>query len=254
MKQEEKNRKSREHILEYAFGEFSEQGYQGASVNAICTAGKISKGLLYHYYADKDALYLACVEKCYQELTAALSAALKAETVTPDQYFDTRLDFFAQHPEHQRLFCDTVVNPPRHLRRELADRSDGAVSRLWPVLHDDDYLPDHRRIPVWAVPFRHSSGAFLYSLHSDSAQTVGSCRHLRLPAWGRYSDHFGLRFLDTGHEACRVQEYARNLKSISSNRITTRGTVRKRLCHGLLYLFLIIPRTNEENASCCDWI
>ena len=119
MKQEEKNRKSREHILEYAFEEFAEQGYQGASVNTICAAGKISKGLLYHYYADKDALYLACVEVCFQELTSALSAALDAQTVTPDAYFDARLVFFAQHPQHRRLFCDTVVNPPRHLQREL---------------------------------------------------------------------------------------------------------------------------------------
>ena len=120
VKQEEKSRKSKAHILEYAFAEFAAKGYLGASVNTICAAGKISKGLLYHYYADKDALYLACVETCFQELTAALSAELKAETVTPDQYFDTRLAFFAQHPLHQRLFCDTVVNPPRHLLRELA--------------------------------------------------------------------------------------------------------------------------------------
>lgn len=120
MKQEEKSKKSREHILEYAFAEFAEKGYLGASVNTICTAGKISKGLLYHYYADKDALYLNCVELCFQELTSALSAALNAQTVTSDQYFDARLTFFVQHPHHQRLFCDTVVNPPRHLLRELA--------------------------------------------------------------------------------------------------------------------------------------
>ncbi|MGM9548547.1 MAG: TetR/AcrR family transcriptional regulator [Faecousia sp.] len=120
MKQEEKSRKSREHILEYAFAEFAGKGYLGASVNTICAAGKISKGLLYHYYSDKDALYLACVNMCFQELTATLEAALNAETVTPDQYFDTRLVFFAQHPLHQRLFCDTVVNPPHHLLRELA--------------------------------------------------------------------------------------------------------------------------------------
>ena len=119
MKQEEKSQKSRAHILEYAFAEFAEQGYLGASVNTICAAGKISKGLLYHYYADKDALYLACVRQCFQDLTSALSSALNAKTVTPDQYFDTRLVFFAQHPRHQRLFCDTVVNPPRHLLREL---------------------------------------------------------------------------------------------------------------------------------------
>ena len=119
MKQEEKNRKSREHILEYAFEEFAEQGYQGASVNTICAAGRISKGLLYHYYADKDTLYLACVEKCYRELTTALSDVLDVGTVTPDRYFEVRLNFFALHPMHQRLFCDTVVNPPRHLHREL---------------------------------------------------------------------------------------------------------------------------------------
>ena len=122
MKQEEKNRKSREHILEYAFEEFAEQGYQGASVNTICAAGRISKGLLYHYYADKDALYLACVEKCYQELTTALSDVLDVGTVTPERYFEVRLNFFALHPMHQRLFCDTVVNPPRHLYRELSER------------------------------------------------------------------------------------------------------------------------------------
>ncbi|MGN0779225.1 MAG: TetR/AcrR family transcriptional regulator [Aristaeellaceae bacterium] len=120
MKQEEKSQKSRAHILACAFAEFAGQGYRGASVNVICAAGHISKGLMYHYYADKDALYLACVERCFQELTDALSAALHARTVTPDQYFDARLQFFAQHPQHQRLFCDAVVNPPPHLRRELA--------------------------------------------------------------------------------------------------------------------------------------
>lgn len=59
------------------------------------------------------------MQQCFQELTAALSAALDAKTVTPVQYSDVRLVFFAQHPKHQRLFCDTVVNPPRHLLKEL---------------------------------------------------------------------------------------------------------------------------------------
>lgn len=120
MKQEEKNQKSRERILEYAFGEFASQGYRGASVNHLCADGGISKGLLYHYYADKDALYLACVEKCFGELTAALSAALEASTVTLDRYFDVRLDYFQHHPLHQQLFCDTVVNPPQHLLQQLS--------------------------------------------------------------------------------------------------------------------------------------
>ena len=120
MKQEEKSRKSREHILSFAFAEFAEHGYSEASINSICSAGKISKGLLYHYYADKNALYLACVEKCFRELTAYLSSHLDAAGVTPDQYFNVRLAYFIANPLHQKLFCDTVVNPPQHLRSELS--------------------------------------------------------------------------------------------------------------------------------------
>lgn len=120
MKQEEKNRKSRQHILSCAFAEFAEQGYLGASINTICSAGKISKGLLYHYYTDKDALYLACVDQCFRELTEYLSVYLDAGSITPDQYFDVRLTYFRTNPFHQKLFCDTVANPPQHLRGQIA--------------------------------------------------------------------------------------------------------------------------------------
>ena len=157
MKQEEKNRKSREHILEYAFEEFAEQGYQGASVNTICAAGRISKGLLYHYYADKDALYLACVEKCYQELTTALSDVLDIGTVTPDRYFEVRLNFFALHPMHQRLFCDTVVNPPRHLYRELSERRasfDALNETMLTAILEKETLAEGLSIPDAIAQFR----------------------------------------------------------------------------------------------------
>lgn len=120
MKQEEKSRKSRAHILTCAFAEFAAHGYLGASVNAICAAGGISKGLLYHHYADRDALYLSCVDKCFQDLTAALREGLDVHTVTPDQYFDARLRYFGEHPQHQRLFCDAVVNAPSHLLEPIA--------------------------------------------------------------------------------------------------------------------------------------
>ena len=121
MKQEEKNKKSREHILSYAFAEFAAHGYLGASINTICSRGQISKGLLYHYYADKDALYLTCVERCFQDLTSYLTDHLDLETVTPDQYFDARTAFFRENPLHHDLFCDTVANPQLHLKKQVSD-------------------------------------------------------------------------------------------------------------------------------------
>ena len=88
MKQAEKNRKSRDLILKHAFAEFAGNGYAGSSLNLICARGEISKGLLYHYYPNKDALYLACVQKLFDEMTAFLSGrialpALRSRSTSP---------------------------------------------------------------------------------------------------------------------------------------------------------------------------
>ena len=120
MKQQERNQKSRELILEHAFREFAAQGYLGTSVNAICASGGISKGLLYHYYTDKDMLYLGCVQKCFDDITADLKECLGGKVLTVDAYFEARLEFFRRFPLHQQLFFDVAVNPPQHLRQELS--------------------------------------------------------------------------------------------------------------------------------------
>ena len=123
MRQEEKNRKSKEAILTCAFREFAEQGYALGSINSICAAGKLSKGLLYHYYTNKDELYLACVKRCFSELTAYLENELlpREEEITTECYFETRLMFFRKHPGHQRIFCDTLVCPQGALNESIRE-------------------------------------------------------------------------------------------------------------------------------------
>ena len=58
MKQEQRRYVSQELILAEAIKEFGKYGYGDASVNRICEAGQISKGRLFHYYKDKDELFL----------------------------------------------------------------------------------------------------------------------------------------------------------------------------------------------------
>ena len=48
MKREEKNRQTRQRIMDSALQEFARQGYGASSVNAICSAEGISKGIIYH--------------------------------------------------------------------------------------------------------------------------------------------------------------------------------------------------------------
>ena len=102
MKREEKNALSRQRILDAAMEEFSAKGYAGASLNTVCGEKGISKGIIYHYFKDKDQLYLLCVEACFDAFTAYLGEAAASLSGPARErlrtYFDARLRFFAGHP------------------------------------------------------------------------------------------------------------------------------------------------------------
>ena len=111
MKREEKNRQTRRRILEGALAEFGRQGYGGSSINSLCAAQGISKGIVYHYFETKDALYLACVAECFDLLTQHLRAQLTcagSAKAQLERYFRARLEFF-----------EAVTSPPEHLREKV---------------------------------------------------------------------------------------------------------------------------------------
>lgn len=122
MKREEKNQQTRRRILDSALTEFSAQGYGGSSINTICAAQDISKGIVYHYFETKDALFLACVDECFQHLTQYIRENMPdrddAESGLED-YFSVRTKFFYSHPVYERIFCEAVISPPAHLRGEI---------------------------------------------------------------------------------------------------------------------------------------
>lgn len=124
MKREEKNALSRQRILEAAVQEFSEKGYAGASLNTVCAEKGISKGIIYHYFKDKDELYLACVQLCFDTLTLYLKEHSDGFQGSLEEklraYFDRRLHFFVEHPRLLGIFADAALSPPTSLRTEIA--------------------------------------------------------------------------------------------------------------------------------------
>ena len=71
MKQTEKTGLTVSRILDAAALEFGRNGYAGGTVNNICKSG-INKGLIYHNFRDKDALYLACLKRACEKLLALI--------------------------------------------------------------------------------------------------------------------------------------------------------------------------------------
>ena len=102
MKREEKNLQTRRRIMDSALNEFSKQGYGASSINTICSAQGISKGIIYHYFKTKDDLFLACVEECFCLLT--------------------------EYPIYQRIFCEVMITPPTHLETKIKSAREILIS------------------------------------------------------------------------------------------------------------------------------
>ena len=108
--------------MDSALAEFSRQGYGASSINTICAAQGISKGIVYHYFETKDALFLACVAECFQNLTEYIRTNMikKGDTVfCLEEYFSIRTRFFLSYPTYQHIFCEAVISPPNHLYEEI---------------------------------------------------------------------------------------------------------------------------------------
>lgn len=118
MKQEMKTELTKEKIIKAAIIEFGTKGYSGASLNAICNSG-ISKGLIYHNYKNKDAIYLACVKHCFFDLTDYL----KQQDIGANfqKYMSARLCYFNEHKKEAHIFFEAVLQPPIPLQIEITE-------------------------------------------------------------------------------------------------------------------------------------
>lgn len=63
--------RTRAAILEAGQHEFAQKGYAGARVDAIAKRAHINKRMLYHYFGDKEGLYLAVLEVSYAAIRSA---------------------------------------------------------------------------------------------------------------------------------------------------------------------------------------
>ncbi|MEP3334372.1 TetR/AcrR family transcriptional regulator [Sedimentitalea sp.] len=56
---------SRRNILASATGEFSSKGFDGARVEVIAKIAGVNINLVYHYFGNKEALFIAVMEEAY---------------------------------------------------------------------------------------------------------------------------------------------------------------------------------------------
>src|SRR5688572_20420669 len=107
-------------ILAAAVKEFTERGYSGARIDSIAARARANKRMLYHYFGDKEALYLAVLESGYVGIRSA-EAGLKLTDVEPAAAIERLIDFtwryFLDHPEFLSLLNTENLHRAKYLKR-----------------------------------------------------------------------------------------------------------------------------------------
>jgi TetR/AcrR family transcriptional regulator len=130
---------TRKKLLTAARREFAANGLAGARVDEIAARAGVNKQLVYHYFGDKDALYLAVLEWVYEEIRAQ-ERKLNLAGLPPERaikkLIESSFDHLAAHPDFIVLLNDENRGGARHVRgsRKLEAMHSPLVSMVSTIL------------------------------------------------------------------------------------------------------------------------
>ena len=135
MTRKERQERSRREIYHAALQEFGAADFDAVTMDSICMNHKISKGMLYHYYANKDELFLSCAGEVFQSLNRYLQSEVASLANQPvleaiKHYFLLREFFFQSRPQEKHIFENAVFYPPKHLA--------GRIRALRQPIHEEN--------------------------------------------------------------------------------------------------------------------
>jgi TetR/AcrR family transcriptional regulator len=112
--------RTREAILAAAQDEFAAKGLFGGRVNAIARRAGANKRMIYHYFGNKEGLYLAALERVYEGLRGSertLDLAHLDPELAITRLVEFNFDYSRRHPELISLINSENLHRARHLSR-----------------------------------------------------------------------------------------------------------------------------------------
>ncbi len=111
---------TRARILDAATQEFARYGLGGARVDRIAERAGANKRMLYYYFGDKDALFLAVLEHAYAGIRSAEQELRLLDTppiAAVERLVEFTWRYYLEHPEFLTLLNSENLHRARHLKR-----------------------------------------------------------------------------------------------------------------------------------------
>jgi TetR/AcrR family transcriptional regulator len=147
-------------ILDAALLIFARSGLHGTSVDQIARAADVSKTNLFYYFASKQEIYVAVLQRLLEEWLAPLSELEvdKDPIQSLGDYIRRKIEFSRSNPEASRLFCLEIVQGAPLIKKELRTSLKRLVDSKAKVIQawiDDGRMapidPYHLIFSIWAM-------------------------------------------------------------------------------------------------------
>lgn len=124
--------RTREKILDAARTEFCRAGLSGARVEQIARRAGTNMRMLYHYFGDKEGLYLAVLERAYERIRGE-EEKLNLCDLGPVDGMVQLIDFTFSHFLRNRDFI-TLIGNENLMRAKYLKRSKRVVAMTSPLV------------------------------------------------------------------------------------------------------------------------
>ena len=131
---------TRKRILRHAAIEFATKGYDGARVDSIAHRSRVAKNMLYHYFNNKEGVFIAVLEQSY-EMFRVRQHDFEIRGSDPigamRQLIAYTFDAFLNNQDFIALLNAANLHKGRHLRRSRLIRSlyDPLLDTVREILH-----------------------------------------------------------------------------------------------------------------------
>lgn len=143
----------RAQLVELGLREFGDKTYDDVSIDHIAGAAGISKGLLYHYFPNKKAFYIACIREAADRLLRRVNEVPMGDPITT---MGARIDAYLDYVRARGPAYPHLMRSGTGIDREVGAIIDETRSALLAMLTEGlaTVLPGKQQTPMLAVALR----------------------------------------------------------------------------------------------------
>lgn len=124
---------TKQKIIEAAYKEFAEKGYEGTRVQKIAERANINKAMLHYYYKNKETLYETVIEyfhKLFDDIIANKNVDANDRQSFIKQSVDAYYEIFFLYPDFKKIFLQEVASGLKTLKKIFTRQNSKEIKKI----------------------------------------------------------------------------------------------------------------------------